>query len=271
MDILEEIIAFKKIEVEKSKDRLPLDKLKSLIKQKEEKVRPFYKTLKNKVDKKEVALIAEIKKASPSKGIIRKEFNPKEIAVSFQKGGAVCLSVLTDKKYFQGDLSYIPQVKEAVDLPVLRKDFIIDPYQIYESIYHEADCILLVVGACHGKPLLRDLYYIACENEIDCLIEVHDEREMEIALDIVVAYHGTPLLGINNRNLKTFQTNLNTTINLVTRYKKDLDQKLVVSESGIFTKDDIKYLMNHGVYAFLVGEALMKEEDLQKATMNLVT
>ena len=281
MTILEEIIAYKKTEVEKSKDRLPLDQLQKLVRaglKPAPTTSAFSKALKSKIDKKEIALIAEIKKASPSKGIIKEDFNHLEIAKAYEKGGATCLSVLTDEKYFQGNLKYIQEIKSVEALramPLLRKDFIVDPYQIYESIYNQADCILLIVrafciGASPDLPLLRDLYEIACENEIDVLVEIHDEREMEIALDLVRAYSNTPLLGINNRDLKTFKTNLNTTIDLVTKYKRDLNNKIVVSESGIFTNEDVRLLVKYGIYSFLVGEGLIINEDIVGATKRLI-
>ena len=275
MNILDEIIAHKKIEVEKSKERLSLDKLKNLARASLAPAR-FYQILKNKTDQKQIALIAEIKKSSPSKGIIRKDFNHFEIAKAYKAGGATCLSVLTDEKYFQGNLNYLKEIKSQIDLPILRKDFIIDPYQIYESIYHQADCILLIVaafcvGASRDLHLLRDLHKIACENGIDTLIEIHDEREMEIALNILAgAYCNTPILGINTRDLKTFKTDLNITKNLVTKYKKDLKEKIIVSESGIFTNEDMKELMEHGVYGFLVGEGLMREKNIESATKKLI-
>lgn len=264
MSILEEIIADKKIEVERQKDRLSLDKLKALIKERDLDKRGFYASISKKVNKKEIALIAEVKKASPSKGLIKPDFNHIEIARAYKDGGATCLSVLTDKKYFQGDLNFIREIKEIIDLPVLRKDFIIDPYQIYESIYNEADCILLIVGALE-KDTLKKLFEIACENEIDVLIEAHDEKEIEIALEL-----NCNMIGINNRNLKTFETNLNTTKSLVSKYKKDLKDKIIVSESGIFTNNDVKTLIECGVYAFLVGEALIKNQDIEKATRELI-
>ena len=271
MNILEEIIAYKKIEVEKSKEKLPLDKLKESIRRNIVNRTPtgFSQTIKNKVDKKQPALIAEIKKASPSKGIIKEDFNHIKIAEAYKNGGATCLSVLTDEKYFQGDLDCIKEIKSVIDLPILRKDFIIDPYQIYESIYYQADCILLIVGAL-DKNQLKMLFELSCENKIDILIETHDEREMEIALNLVGALHATPLLGINNRNLKTFETNLQTTITLLEKYKRDLKDKIVVSESGIFTNDDIKSLMKHDIYAFLVGEGLIKERNIEQATRDLI-
>ena len=268
MNILEEIIAYKKTEVEKSKEKLPLDKLKSLVKAgfqlAEKPTLTFSNTLREKTTKNQIALIAEIKKASPSKGIIKENFNHIKIAQAYKNGGATCLSVLTDKKYFQGNLSYIKEIKSQIDLPILRKDFIIDPYQIYESIYHQADCILLIVGAL-DKNRFKMLFELSCENKIDVLIETHDEREMEAALDI-----NPQIIGINNRNLKTFETNLQTTITLMEKYKRDLKDKIVVSESGIFKSEDIELLMEHNIHAFLVGEGLIKQENIEEATRNLI-
>ena len=270
MNVLEEIIAYKKIEVDKSKDKLPLDKLKKLIKQQDLKRHNFLETIKNKVNKNQIALIGEIKKASPSKGIIRKNFNPLEIAKSYKAGGALCLSVLTDEKYFQGSLKYIQEIKNVIDLPILRKDFIIDSYQIYESIHNNADCVLLIVGAFHGMPsygkdTIKMLFDISIENELDSLIEIHNEREMEIALNI-----NPQMIGINNRDLKTFETNIETTKQLVSKYKRDLKDKIIVSESGIVINHDIKSLMEHNVYAFLVGEGLLKEKNIEEATRKLI-
>ena len=268
MDILEEIVAYKKIEVEKSKDKLSFEKLKGLIKGKDLKRLDFTDCICKKVNKKDIALIAEIKKASPSKGIIKADFNHIEIAKAYKNGGATCLSVLTDEKYFQGKLNFIQEIKDVEacrDMPILRKDFIVDPYQIYESIYNEADCVLLIV-ACLEKDELKRLFEMSCENKMDTLIEVHNERELEIALGL-----GCKMIGINNRNLKTFETNLNTTKNLVKKYKRDLEGKIIVSESGIFTNEDIKSLMEYGVYAFLVGESLMREKNIEEATKQLIT
>ena len=269
MNILDEIIAHKKIEVEKAKERLPIDKLKTLVEAgppsaEKPASTAFYQSIKNKITQKQIALIAEIKKASPSKGLIRADFNPVEIAKAYKEGGATCLSVLTDEKYFQGNLNYIKEIKNVIDLPILRKDFIIDPYQVYESVYNQADCILLIVAALE-KDNFKRLFELSQEIGINALIEVHNEKEMEIALNI-----NPQIIGINNRDLKTFKTDLNTTKNLVTKYKKDLEGKIVVSESGIFTNEDIKSLIEYGVYAFLVGEGLMREKDIESATKKLI-
>lgn len=260
MNFFDEIITSKKAEIKEAKEKITLDTLKNFLKEKEIKPRGFYKQIKNKVKNKEIALITEIKKASPSKGIIKRDFNHLEIAKAYKQGGATCLSVLTDKKYFQGNLKYIQEIKEVIDLPILRKDFIIDPYQVYESIYFESDCILLIVAALE-KELLNKLFELCLENKIDSLTEVHNEKEMEIALDL-----NPPLIGINNRNLQTFETNLDTTVKLANKYKKDLKDKIIISESGIFTKSDINLLKDAGIYAFLVGEGLIIQDDISKAT-----
>lgn len=270
MNILEEIIAYKKIEVDKAKNVISLDEIKKRASSKHRDKRSFFESLEKKAIKKEIGLIAEVKKASPSKGIIRADFNPVEIAMAYESGGATCLSVLTDKKYFQGDEKYIEQIKNKVSLPVLRKDFIVDPYQIYESVTLNADCILLIVAAFSDKILINQLYETAIENELDVLVEVHDEKEMEVALGVISTLKPKALLGINNRSLKTFETKLDTTKDLVNKYKRDLLDKIVVSESGIFTNNDIKDLIKSDVFCFLVGESLMRERDIEAATKLLM-
>lgn len=198
------------------------------------------------------AVIAEIKKASPSAGVIREDFQPGAIASSYQSGGAACLSVLTDRDYFQGDADFLRQALEACSLPVLRKDFIIDPWQVLESRVMGADCILLIVAALE-QPLLQELLSLAKESGMDVLIEVHDETEMERALHL-----DHDLIGVNNRNLNTFETSLATS----ERLKKMLtDEQLLVTESGIRSAADVKRLQDSGINAFLVGEAFMREED----------
>lgn len=269
MNILEEIIAYKKTEVDKIKSVFSLDEIKRNANSKKRDRRNFTQKLKEKLDKKEIGLIAEVKKASPSKGIIREDFNPVEIALAYESGGASCLSVLTDKKYFQGDEKYVEQIKNSVSLPILRKDFIVDPYQIFESVNIGADCILLIVSALE-KSQFNDFMDSAFQNDLDILIEVHDEREMEIALDSLSKLRLNALLGINNRSLKTFETKLDVTKDLVRKYKKDLIDKVVVSESGIFKNEDIKSLIEYGVYSFLVGESLMRENDILSAVKKLL-
>jgi len=197
------------------------------------------------------AIIAEAKKASPSKGVIRPDFNVAQIAQSYQSGGATCLSVLTDAHYFQGDLSYINDAKVACKLPIIRKDFIIDEYQVYQSRVAGADCILLIVSALEPQRLV-ELSQCARQAGLDVLVEIHDEEELDIALQL----EGV-LLGINNRNLRTFETSLDTTINLLSKIPEHIT---IVTESGIHTKADIQRMNEHGVHAFLIGEAFMRAE-----------
>jgi indole-3-glycerol phosphate synthase len=197
-------------------------------------------------------VIAEVKKASPSKGILRESFQPAEIAVSYASHGAACLSVLTDVQFFQGADEYLRQARAACALPVLRKDFMVDPYQIIAARAMGADCILLIVSALSATQL-GEFEACAFELGMDVLVEVHDAQELEIALDL-----NTSLLGINNRNLRTFETSLQTTIDLLARIPAD---KRVVTESGILQPADVKKMRDHDVHAFLVGEAFMRAPD----------
>lgn len=206
------------------------------------------------------AVIAEAKKASPSKGIIREKFNITQIAESYQDGGATCLSVLTDRHFFQGNLSYLGDAKVACGLPVIRKDFIIDEYQVYQSKVAAADCILLIVSALDPARLL-ELTLCAQQIGLDVLVEVHDQAELEVALQL----EGV-LLGINNRNLRTFDTRLETTIELMPHVP---DHITVVTESGILTKADIQRMNDYGVHAFLIGEAFMRAESPGKKLKEL--
>ena len=199
-----------------------------------------------------IRLIAEVKKASPSKGLIRPDFDPVEIAKTYEQAGASAISVLTDEKYFQGRLDYLKAVREAVGLPLLRKDFIIDPYQIYEARAAGADAILLIVAAL-SKSELSEFMILADELGMASLVEVHAAEELDIALET-----GVRIIGINNRNLQTFETKLETTLELAARVPPD---KVLVSESGIFTRADVERLMEVGVDAILVGESLMREPD----------
>jgi len=198
------------------------------------------------------AIIAEIKKASPSAGVIREDFQPDAIAGSYESAGAACLSVLTDKDFFKGDAEYLRQARQACSLPVLRKDFMVDPWQILESRVMGADCILLIVSAL-PQSLLQELLIQANEVDLDVLIEVHDEAEMERALQL-----DHELIGVNNRNLNTFETSLATSERLKTMLSSD---QLLVTESGIKTKDDVKRMQGSGINTFLVGEAFMRETD----------
>jgi indole-3-glycerol phosphate synthase len=198
------------------------------------------------------AVIAEIKKASPSRGILREDFRPAEIAASYERHGAACLSVLTDADFFQGCEAYLQQARAACNLPVLRKDFIIDPYQVYEARVMGADCILLIVAAL-GDAMMLELSHLADHLGLAVLVEVHDADELERALMLT-----TPLIGINNRNLRTFGTDLNTTLNLLTAIPPD---RIAITESGINAQPDVALMRAHNVHAFLVGEAFMRAPD----------
>jgi indole-3-glycerol phosphate synthase len=214
-------------------------------------VRGFARALSERIEAGEAAVIAEIKKASPSKGIIRPDFDPVTIAQSYQEGGAACLSVLTDVDYFQGADSYLQQARAATQLPVIRKDFIVDPYQVVESRALGADCILLIVAALAPRQL-EDLHSYALELGLDVLVEVHDSEELELAL-------GLPnrLIGINNRNLHSFEVSLDTTFGLLDQIPAN---KIVITESGIHTREDVMAMRRRGVNGFLVGESFMRAD-----------
>ena len=259
-NILDRILISKKEEVASSKLAKSIHDLENDIRNNNDK-RPFIAAIEEKFISKDVAIIAEIKKASPSKGIIRANFNPDQIAKSYEIGGATCLSVLTDKDYFQGDPSYIQLVKNHCKLPVLRKDFMIDHYQIFESKALGADCILLIVAALELNQM-KELESLAAELDMDVLVESHDEHELEKALQLK-----TKLIGVNNRNLKTFDVSLQTTINLLNEIPND---KITVTESGIFTSQDINLMKQHGIYSFLVGEAFMRDDDPGKSLKQLL-
>ncbi|HSC75473.1 MAG TPA: indole-3-glycerol phosphate synthase TrpC [Pseudomonadales bacterium] len=214
--------------------------------------RGFVAAIERKLHAGHAAVIAEIKKASPSRGVIRENFYPEEIARSYEKGGAACLSVLTDVDFFQGCDEYLQQARNACKLPVLRKDFTVDPYQIWEARALGADCILLIVAALDSQQLL-DFNHCAIEAGLDVLVEVHNAAELELALEL-----GNKLIGINNRDLHTFHTTLNTTYELLTAIPQN---RTVVTESGILTIDDVKAMRGHGVNGFLVGETFMRADD----------
>ena len=250
-DILETILATKREEVAARKTRLPLDEVRSRA-ESMPPARGFVERLKSQAQKELPGVIAEVKKASPSKGVIREDFDPLKIAESYAAGGATCLSVLTDEQYFQGHDEYLQTIAQNVDLPVIRKDFIIDEYQIYEARALGADCILLIVSALNVMRLTV-LTTLARGLGLDVLIEVHDRVELESAL----AQQPT-LIGINNRNLKTFETTLETTIELLPMIP---DHVTVVTESGISTRADVTYMQSKGVHCFLVGEAFMRADN----------
>ena len=259
-NILDKILISKKEEIASSKLAKSILDLENDIRNNND-MRPFIAAIEEKFISKDVAIIAEIKKASPSKGIIRANFNPDQIAKSYENGGATCLSVLTDKDYFQGNPSYIQLVKNHCKLPVLRKDFMIDHYQIFESKALGADCILLIVAALELNQM-KELESLAAELDMDVLVESHDEHELEKALQLK-----TKLIGVNNRNLKTFDVSLQTTLNLLKEIPND---KITVTESGIFTSQDINLMKQHGIYSFLVGEAFMRDDDPGKSLKQLL-
>lgn len=250
-DILARILQRKAEElVERSRSR-PLSALRARL-DGLAPTRGFYRQLRQRVEAGEAAVIAEIKKASPSKGVLREDFDPVAIARSYEAAGATCLSVLTDEDFFQGSLAYLTSVRQVCRLPLLRKDFIVDPYQVYEARVAGADAILLIVAAL-GDPLMHELAATAQNLDLDVLVEVHDADELERALLL-----DTPLIGINNRNLRTFATSLETTLDLLARIP---DDRLVVTESGIHGIEDVALMRRHSVNAFLVGEAFMRAPD----------
>lgn len=250
-DILKDINTYKAEFVDRRKSQLKQDELKAMAAD-QAPCRGFTNQIKTSIELGKPAVIAEIKKASPSKGIIRADFNPAEIAASYARGGASCLSVLTDEKYFQGNDEYLKQARGACELPVLRKDFMIDPYQIYEARVLGADCILLIVASLSDMQM-HDLCGLTLELGMDVLVEVHDREELERGLAL-----RTPLIGINNRDLRTFTTDLDTTLGLLTDVFHD---RTVVTESGIHSVEDVKLMRKNDVNAFLVGEAFMKADD----------
>ena len=247
-DILQKILAVKEDEIAAAKRVEPFEAMRAAA----EFVLPprnFVGAMRAKIAAGKAAVIAEIKKASPSKGVLREDFRPAEIAASYEKGGAACLSVLTDRQFFQGSTEYLKQARDACSLPVLRKDFMIDPYQVYEARAMGADCILLIVAAL-SLPQMQELESIAHQLGMAVLVEVHDGQELEAALQLK-----TPLIGINNRNLRTFEVSLQTTLGLLPRIG---GERLVVTESGILRPEDVALMRGQSVHAFLVGEAFMR-------------
>lgn len=247
-DILRRILARKAEEVDARNRVISMDALMRKVDQ-ADPVRGFVSALQDRMAAGQAAVIAEIKKASPSRGVLRENFDPAQIARSYEQGGATCLSVLTDVDFFKGADVYLQQARAACSLPVLRKDFVIDPYQVYEARALGADCILLIVAAL-AAPMLQELYRLANYLGMDALVEVHDADELERALQLPA-----PMVGINNRNLRTFETSLEVTLGFLDRIPED---RFVVTESGILTRADVAMMRERGVNAFLVGEAFMK-------------
>jgi len=248
--VLEKIIRRKREEVTERRGRVGLAELERMAAA-ADPVRGFARRLQEQARNKQPAVIAEIKKASPSKGVLREDFVPADIARSYEAGGASCLSVLTDIDFFQGADDYLKQARAACKLPVIRKDFMVDPYQIIEARALGADCILLIVAALEDGQM-AELADVAKAQNLDVLVEVHDGAELERALRL-----DTPLLGINNRNLHTFELSLETTLDLLPRIPRD---RLAVTESGILHRADVELMEINQVYAFLVGEAFMRAE-----------
>lgn len=250
-DILEKIVAVKREEVAHALKRRPLAQVRQDAESRLS-TRDFEGAMRRKIAAGQAAVIAEVKKASPSKGVLRADFIPADIAQSYAEHGAACLSVLTDRQFFQGGPDDLKQARASCDLPVLRKDFMVDPYQVYEARAMGADCILLI-AACLDDAQMLELEAIARSLNMAVLVEVHDRPELERALRLK-----TPLLGVNNRNLKTFEVSLDTTVDLLACAPAD---RLLVTESGIATAADVQRLRSAGVPAFLVGEAFMRAPD----------
>ena len=254
-DILVKILDTKTREVAERKQRLTLQQIQSQLESaagsNESNTRDFVGAIRGRVAAGRAATIAEIKKASPSKGVIRENFDPAQIAQSYEKGGAACLSVLTDVEYFQGDDRYLKLARDACQLPVLRKEFIIDPYQVYESRLIGGDCILLLVAALDDQRL-EEFTGLAHSLNMAVLVEVHDAEELARALQL-----NTTLIGINNRNLRTFETSLETTTSLLADIPAD---RIVVTESGIHQRADVESMLAHDVRTFLIGEAFMRAQ-----------
>lgn len=259
--VLKKILKRKREEVAERIQNVSIDQLKQQIGA-QPKAKAFERALRDKLVAGNSAVIAEVKKASPSKGVIRENFEPKAIAQSYEESGAACLSVLTDKDFFQGHESYLQEAKAAVALPILRKDFLVDEYQVYEARAIGADCILLIAAAFRQSfDQMKKLYDLAKSLGMDVLVEVHDQYELDMVTPLKLT-----MVGINNRNLHVFETDLHNTIGLLQGINDDV---LVITESGIHTQEDVALMRQHGVNAFLVGEAFMRAEEPGEALQQL--
>lgn len=257
-DILQKILQTKAEEVAAAKNALPLNELKARLAD-ASPVRDFTAAIRAKIQAGLPAIIAEIKKASPSKGLIRPDFRPADHAKDYEAAGAACLSVLTDEQYFQGSPDYLQAARSAVSLPVLRKDFMIDAYQVYQARSWGADAILLIAAALDAAKM-EELEAIAHELGMSVLLELHDESELEKCRNLT-----TPLRGVNNRNLRTFEVDLMQTVQLLPQLK----DQIVIAESGILGKADVDFMRGHGVHAFLIGETFMRAEDIVSEVRSL--
>jgi len=260
-DVLKRIVDYKVDEVAAAKAAFPLNEIMDRLAVLEDQPRGFQAALINSLSSGWTPIIAEVKKGSPSKGLIRADFDPLQIARTYQENGATCLSVLTDEHFFMGHLSYLALIREQVSLPLLRKDFIFDPYQIYQARAAGADAVLLI-AAMLDLSQLRDFAALAQELSMDVLLEVHDQRELEIALQTDCS-----LIGINNRDLHSFQVDIATSERLAAQIPAG---RLIVAESGITKREEIVHLMEKGVHAFLIGESLMRESDVGAKLRELV-
>ena len=260
MSILDQIKRTKKREISKL-NKSQLEYYRQAFLKSAQNTRQFENSIKKRIGQVDYTLITEIKKASPSKGVIREDFNPRELALSYEKGGASCLSVLTDETYFKGSNEYIAQIKQVVSLPILRKEFIIDPLQVIEAKTLGADCILIIIGM-NSVEDNKAIESMALDIGLECILEVHTLEELE-----ATKHFSSNMVGINNRDLNTFITDIETTIQLLPNVPSN---KTIISESGLSKKRDLERLAKLGVSSFLVGESLMKQNDVEKATKSLM-
>ena len=262
MSILEKIIVDKKKEVENDKLQFPIDELKTKI---TKKSKTFSKCLKEYENKNTPAIIAEIKRASPSKGILVNNFDHLNIAEEYVKNEAACISILTEKKYFLGNKQFVKDIKEKFNIPILNKDFFIDPYQIFEANKNGADCILIIINSTDAN-LVKDLISVSNELGMDFILEIHNEKEMEAALK-----YDEGIIGINNRNLENFNVSLDNTIRIFKEFESSLKNKLLISESGFKSRDDLSKIKSEtGINNYLIGESLLKSNSIKECFQKFI-